>query len=230
MARPEKSKFGQIPLGGCHKKTAISRALVAPRAAVWYFLEKGRLVMTAKHFTCCVAMAANIFCMASDFAQADCVEIWARKLLSADHTSNFRINDQFVLCVKFDEDLFVSIWDVPPRGGTMWRLYPNIVTHKDANATTLAAKLEGHKDHCFGTPDNFPLYFPADQGLGSGTLFIYATKSLDDQLPMTDYAVPGQRMLRAKMPSRDVSQGSRSLDRNSCDSRTQAYFDYKISN
>jgi hypothetical protein len=159
-------------------------------------------------------------------AEAGCVALWARRLSdpATIHRSEFQPGDQFVVCFRFPDDSFVSLWDVPPHGDAS-RLFPNVLTHKQENATTRAAELAGGKDYCFGAPDTFPLFFPTEQGSGSGKISIHVTKQLDSQPALSDFTVPGERALRASVvapaaaPANDISCGPKMI----------AWFDYKIS-
>jgi hypothetical protein len=173
-------------------------------------------------------LSAAAFTLAGELAQAACVEMWARKWAGAAQTSvprtDFQVNDLFVLCIKFEEDAYVSIWDASPKTVEVSRLYPNVLTHMEANAVTRAEKLAGGKEHCFGTPETFPLFFPSDQGVGTGTLSVYVTKNLDDQPALEDFKVPGQRMLHSR-----ISAATNSFESpQRCSSKMKAYLEYKI--
>src|SRR5689334_15838100 len=129
---------------------------------MWTFAAR-RYLATA------IAIAgATGFCI--DAANSACnVEIWARLYAGADRNAytskgvdvepSFRVNDQFVVCIRIPEDGYVSLWDAPPRGPSVSRLFPNVFTHRQANATVRAEKLKGGQPHCYGTPDTFPLFF-----------------------------------------------------------------------
>jgi hypothetical protein len=133
-------------------------------------------------------------------ADADCVAIWTTKLNEphdyAHHRTDFHPNDQFVLCIRLEQDAFVSVWDVPPQGNAS-RLYPNVLSHKN-NASVLAQKLPAG-DKCFGISGTFPLFFPADQGLGQGTLSVAVTKTEELQPTLDDYTIPGLQLKRSAM-------------------------------
>ena len=173
-------------------------------------------------------LSAAAVSLVGEWAQAACVEMWARKWTDSVQTSvsrtDFQVNDLFVLCIKFEEDAYVSIWDASPKTVEVSRLYPNVLTHKEANAVTRAEKLAGGKEHCFGTPETFPLFFPSDQGVGTGTLSVYVTKDLDDQPPLEAFKVPGQRMLRSRISA--ATDAFRLPQR--CSGKMKAYLDYKI--
>lgn len=177
----------------------------------------------------CVATLLPLFVGSSaSSTQAACIDLWARSW-SAPHNktsqkSEFHLNEQFVLCVRVASDAFVSIWDQPPRGSPS-RLFPNVFTHKSDNARTRAGKLQGEMEHCFGMSDTFPLFFPSDQGQGSGVLSVFATTSVEDQPALEDYEVPGDRIRRERM---DQLARSYRSDANICGSKMKAYFDYRI--
>jgi hypothetical protein len=159
------------------------------------------------------------------YAEAGCVDLWTRRLSDAQgiRRSEFRPGEQFVVCFRFPEDSFVSLWDVPPRGDAS-RLFPNLLTHRENNATIRAAQLAGSQEHCYGTPDTFPLYFPAEQGRGEGKLSLHVTAALDDQPTQSDFTVPGQRALRASI----ITPKAARADETQCGPKVIAYFEYKI--
>jgi hypothetical protein len=160
-------------------------------------------------------------------AVAGCVEIWATKLNESHDISSrrteFRSNDQFVLCVRLEEDSFISIWDVPPDGDVS-RLYPNVITHGKLNPTARAEKLSAGTARCFGTPETFPLFFPAEQGIGRGKLSVFATSSIEQQPPLQAYSIPGGKVPRGTMEQ--VSRSYRSNNR--CGDKVEEYVDYNI--
>lgn len=160
-------------------------------------------------------------------AGAGCVSIWATKLGEAHDVTHrrtqFHLNDQFVLCIRLDQDAFVSIWDAPPHGDVA-RLFPNIITNRNDNGTVRAQRMSGGITHCFGTPETFPLFFPAEQGVGQGKLSVVATAALAHQPTLEDYAIPGQSMPRAKME--EVARNYRSAA--NCGDRVQEYVEYAI--
>jgi hypothetical protein len=189
---------------------------------------------------CCLATTIAVVGMTAswiDAARGACnVEIWARLYSGPDKSSyaargvevepSFRVNDQFVVCIRLPEDGYVSLWDAPPRGPSVSRLYPNVITHRQANAAVRAEKLQGGQAVCFGTPDTFPLFFPAGQGVGEGKLSVHLTKSLDDQPTLEDYEVPGQRILRARLDAVIARSEADSV----CGRKVTTYFKYKVSN
>jgi hypothetical protein len=180
-----------------------------------------RVVSTATLFTALIAWSGS-------FAEAACIDIWARSL-KAPHNktsqkSEFRLNEQFVVCLWLSEDAFVSVWDQPPNGNPS-RLFPNVITHKSENPTVRAGKLRGDTEHCFGTPETFPLFFPANQGQGGGTLSVFATASLDGQPTLEDYYIPGDRIQRDRMDQ--IAKGYR-MGGNVCANKDKAYFEYRI--
>ena len=83
------------------------------------------------------------------YAEAGCVDLWTRGLSDAQgiRRSEFRPGEQFVVCFRFPDGSFVSLWDVPPRGDAS-RLFPNLLTHRENNATIRAAQLSGSQEHC----------------------------------------------------------------------------------
>ncbi|MGH6815401.1 MAG: DUF4384 domain-containing protein [Hyphomicrobiaceae bacterium] len=160
-------------------------------------------------------------------AHADCVSLWATGATGARTPSaarsSFKPDERLVLCVRLERDAFVSLWDVPPRG-SLSRLYPNRFTHS-SDLTLRAVKLEAGKDHCFGTPNTFPLYFPKEQGLGNGRLSAIVTDTLDGHPADGDWEIPGARTVtRGRMNeiTRQYGLGA------TCTSRMNAYFDYRI--
>jgi hypothetical protein len=171
------------------------------------------------------AVSFPAFIASAWVAEAACLELWARSL-NPPHSrkSDFRLNEQFVVCVRLAHDAYVSIWDQPPHGDPS-RLLPNVLTHKAENARTRAVRLRGEVDHCFGTPDTFPLFFPVDQGQGSGTLSVFATSTVDDQPALEDYESPGERIRRDRM---DRIATTYRMDANVCSNKMKEYFDYRI--
>lgn len=160
-------------------------------------------------------------------ADAGCVAIWATRLNEShefeNHRTQFQINDQFVLCIRLDLDAYVSIWDAPPHGDVS-RLFPNPVTNRD-NATARAVKLPSSKQQCFGVPGTFPLFFPSDQGVGSGKLSVVVTTSLDSQPPLQAYKIPGETITAAA--KEQISRTYRSAA--GCGDKIEEYLEYTIS-
>ncbi|MEY9363577.1 hypothetical protein ABH994_006298 [Bradyrhizobium yuanmingense] len=164
---------------------------------------------------------------AASAANEGCVAIWATRLNEPHEFENrrtqFRVNDQFVLCIRLDADAYVSIWDAPPHGDVS-RLFPNIVTHRD-NATVRAVKLSSSKQQCFGVPGTFPLFFPSEQGVGTGKLSVVVTTSLDNQPPLQAYKIPGETI--APAAKEHVSRNYRSAA--TCGDKIEEYLEYAIS-
>ncbi|MDF0519027.1 hypothetical protein P0R31_17470 [Bradyrhizobium yuanmingense] len=164
---------------------------------------------------------------AASAANEGCVAVWATRLNEPHEFENrrtqFRISDQFVLCIRLDIDAYVSIWDAPPHGDVS-RLYPNIATHRD-NATVRAVKLSPSKQQCFGLPGTFPLFFPSEQGVGTGKLSVVVTTSLDSQPPLQAYKIPGETI--APAAKEQVSRNYRSAA--TCGDKIEEYLEYAIS-
>jgi hypothetical protein len=160
-------------------------------------------------------------------ADPGCVAIWATRLNESHEFENrrteFQVNDQFVLCIRLGLDAYVSIWDAPPHGDVS-RLFPNLATHKD-NATVRAVKLPSSNRQCFGVPGTFPLFFPSEQGVGSGRLSVVVTTSLDNQPPLQAYKIPGQTITAAA--KEQISRTYRSAA--NCGDKIEEYLEYTIS-
>jgi hypothetical protein len=189
---------------------------------------------------CCLATAIAVVGVTGswiDAANGACnVLIWARLYAGPEKSAyaakdvevepNFRVKDQFVVCFRIPEDGYVSLWDAPPRGPSVSRLYPNILTHRQNNAMVRAEWLKGGQAHCYGMPDTFPLFFPADQGVGEGKLSVHLTRSLNDQPTLEDYEEPGRSILRATLDT----VVARSEKDNVCGRKVTTYFKYRVSN
>ncbi len=162
---------------------------------------------------------------ASGPALADCAQVTAtgfneyRSGKSVPRT-NYKTNEKFVVCVTLEKDAYVSLWDVPPKGAVE-RLYPNAVTHPGRNVA--AEMLKAGKQHCFGTPENFPLYFPQDEGKGRGKVSVIVTQSLDDQVGPDDFAMPG-KVERSHFDRKTRSYGLGG----SCQARINRTVDYNV--
>jgi hypothetical protein len=141
-------------------------------------------------------------------ALADCAQVTAtgfneyRSGKAAPRT-NYKANEKFVVCVTLEKDAYVSLWDVPPHGAVE-RLYPNAVTHPGKNVA--AEMLKAGKQHCFGTPENFPLYFPQDEGKGRGKVSVIVTQTVEDQVGPDDFAMPG-KVARSRFDSKTRNYG-----------------------
>jgi hypothetical protein len=146
-------------------------------------------------------------------ADAACADMWVAKFTGSQPTrcprgvsactdgsdgrpAVFHAGDQFTLCVKLPYEAYITLWDAAPNGGSVHRLYPNPLTHRN-NATVLGEKLAGASEHCFGYRD-FSLYFPRSKGLGEGKLSLIATPKLEDQPTPSEMTVPGQEMARPR--------------------------------
>lgn len=164
---------------------------------------------------------------AASAADAGCAAIWATRLNEPHEFDNrrtqFRINDQFVLCIRLEADAYVSIWDAPPQGDVS-RLFPNIATNSD-NATVRAVKIAASKQQCFGVPGTFPLFFPSEQGVGTGKLSVVVTTSLDSQPPLKAYKIPGETIAAAAKEK--ISRTYRSAA--TCGDKIEEYLEYVIS-
>jgi Domain of unknown function (DUF4384) len=159
-------------------------------------------------------------------AAANCVDLWMKSLQetqsSGGRRTAFKTDDQFVVCFRLQKDSFVSLWDSPPHGNPS-RLYPNALTHGN-NSTIRAERLTADQDHCFGQPNSFPLYFPADQGKGEGKLSVIVTESLEDQPALSAYQIPGRTIARERMAEESKRYGIAAT----CGSKMQEYFGYTI--
>lgn len=129
---------------------------------------------------------------------ADCLQTTLHKLsefsaspTTAPNRTSFRLQEQFVICLTLEANLFVTIWDAPPVG-ELERLFPNKISHPDP--AVRAAELPVGR-HCFGGPSGsfvFPLV--QDEGPGSGKITVQATPTIEKQPELSDYLIPGRRL------------------------------------
>jgi hypothetical protein len=168
----------------------------------------------------CVALAA-----AATPAFAACVEIWARGRQDPPQARRtaFKTNELFVVCIKLGKDAFVTLWDQPPKGDHE-RLWPNRFSHP-ADPTVRADKLPGGREHCFGGAGTAPMFFDAKDGVGEGKLSVHVTDTLEQQAATEDYAIPGRRVLRARM----IEVTGKFASGAACEARMQEYLPYVVS-
>jgi hypothetical protein len=143
---------------------------------------------------------------------------------TAPSRTTFRLNERFVLCVELDANMFLTIWDAPPMGNDIERLFPNRISHP--NQTVLAAEVPAAR-HCFGvtTPafnNNFKFPLVQDEGPGNGKITVVASTSLADQPTMEDYKIPG-KTLKAAAARQLIVTASKT-----CESKLTALVQYEV--
>jgi len=133
----------------------------------------------------------------------------------------FQVNEYIVLCFRANASGYVAVHDSPIQGDYE-QLYPNRLTHPggQTNAEIVAGEM-----YCFGGRDTFPLYHPANEGVGLGKVSIALTRRQEDQLATDDFAIPGQRVAEGVMNLHlsDHRSGSEI-----CGAREVLYIEYQI--
>jgi len=182
--------------------------------------------MFAARFCSRTILALLVLGVSAKTATSACADLWINSFSSQRglevRQTKFRPDEKFVVCFRLSEEAFVSLWDAPPRGD-MSRLFPNALSHRN-NSTLRAVKLSA-KEHCFGTRENFPLYFPESQGTGTGKLTLIGTASVNDQPTLDDYKIPGESMTRSAMDQFERTFRMR-LD---CKAKFEEQIEYSIS-
>src|SRR5262245_59346982 len=137
--------------------------------------------MFAARFCPPILLAALALGASAETATSACADLWINSFSSQRglevRQTKFRPDEQFVVCFRLPEDTIVSLWDAPPRGDIS-RIFPNALSHR--NNSTLRAVTLVAGEHCFGTRESFPLYFPESQGSGTGMLTLIGTASIKD--------------------------------------------------
>lgn len=92
--------------------------------------------------------------------------------------------------------MFMTMWDAPPAGNDIERLFPNRISHP--GQSTLAAEVPAGR-HCYGTKFGLDPTFPLvqDEGPGRGKITVVATTSMADQPTLDDYKIPGRTLKAA---------------------------------
>jgi hypothetical protein len=137
--------------------------------------------------------------------------------------ARFRVNELLVLCFTTSAGGYISVFDAPKQGD-FEQLYPNVLTHPDGETHAL---VEAGKQYCFGGRDTFPLYHPPEEGIGIGKISINLTKSPEEQLDPSDYAIPGQKVQKKTM---NLHLSNHTKSGSICSARDVKYLEYSVSN
>lgn len=89
----------------------------------------------------------------------------------------YGIGQLAVVCVKVEQDYFVSVWDTAPDG-QQEQLYPNVVSHP--GQVPKGELFPAGTEKCLGS-EKFTIFMDEKEGAGVGKFAAHATATLEAQ-------------------------------------------------
>ncbi|WP_191971071.1 DUF4384 domain-containing protein [Methylobacterium soli] len=118
-------------------------------------------------------------------------------------SSSFRLGARVVICVSPRSNMYISVWDTPPKGN-IERLYPNSRSHPKGEKAVL---LQGGTKTCIGEiGSGYQISISEFEGLGRGQFYFLATSNYEDHPRPTDFAAADwQTSMKASIENEEAS-------------------------